>query len=311
MIPLVQDAKIFMLVKRLVMKQYILIAVILFLVLTSTTFAFQQKPGKPLEPESTIQLNEDIGKWEIVGSKTAGQADEPPSYITRPNCAAPPVKDLLLAPHLVDAWIDNECINPAELEKVIAPIVEAIPANKVKDNMNGYDLLSRLAPSNKLYRAKKKYYDKIALKDQPKIALNDQPKEAPKDQPKEEQGSILRKKAICSKYVDDNGLIEETLDIYFPVDRFGPKPHSLNDWCYDQDNKELSIIINHKNESEATAKDLANRILQDMILASKTMKRGDQRISPFQKDILSKGITVIITWPGRKSPAAWAWAKSQ
>jgi hypothetical protein len=277
------------------MKQNILIAAILFLVSTSATFAFQQKPGKPLEPESTIQLNEDTGQWEIVGSKAAGQADEPPSYVTRPNCSVPPIKDLLMAPQLVDVWIDNECINPAELEKVIAPIVEAIPADKVKDNMNGYDLLSRLASSNELYREKKKYYDKRVLE----------------DQPKEGQGSIIRNKAICTKYVDDNGLIEETLDLYFPVDRFGPKPHSLNDWCYDRDNEELSIIINHKNESEATAKDLANGILQDMILASKTMQQGDQRISLFQQDILSKGITVIITWPGRKSPAAWAWAKSR
>jgi hypothetical protein len=276
------------------MKQSILVTTILFLVLPSTTFAFKQKPGMPLEPESRIELNEDTGQWEIVGSKSSGRADKPPSYISKPTCPVPPIKDLLAAPHLVDILIDNECINPAELEKVIVPIVKAIPAKKVKDNMNGYDLLSRLASSNKQYRAKKKYYEKRAL--------NKQSMERPE--------SIIRKMANCTKNVDDNGLIEETLDLYFPVDRFGPKPHSLKDWCYDKKNKELSIIINHKNESEATAKDLANSILQYMILASKTMKQVNQRISPLHEYILSKGITVIITWPGRKSPAAWAWANN-
>jgi hypothetical protein len=290
-----KDVKIFMLVEELAMKKYILVTAILFFVLTSPTFAFKQKPGKHLEPESRIQLNEDTGQWEVVGSKSAGRTDKRPLYITKSTCSVPSIKDLLAAPHLVDILIDNECINPAELEKVVVPIVKAIPAKKAKDNMNGYDLLSRLASSNKQYHAKKKHYEKRALENQPK--------EIPK--------SIIRKMANCTKRVDDNGLIEETFDLYFPVDRFGPKPHSLNDWCYDKDNKELSIIINHQHESEATAKDLANSILQYMILASRTMKQVNQRISPFQEYILSKGITVIITWPGRKNPAAWAWAKSQ
>jgi hypothetical protein len=294
MIPLVQDVKILLLVKGLAMKHYILVTAVLLLVLTSTTFAYKQKPGRPLEPESRIELNEDIGRWEIVGSKSAGRADKLPPYVSKPTCSVPPIKDLLATPHLVDVLIDNECINPAELERVIVPIVKAIPAKKAKDNMNGYDLLSRLASSNRRYSAKKKYYEKRAL-------IN-QPKERPK--------SIIRKMADCTKNVDDNGLIEETLDLYFPANRFGPKPHSLNNWCYDKDNKELSIIINHKNESEASAKDLANSILQYMILASKTMKQVNQRISPLHEYILSKGITVIITWPGRKSPAAWAWAKN-
>jgi len=115
----------------------------------------------------------------------------------------------------------------------------------------------------------------------------------------------LNVNAGCSKNVIDNGFIEETLDVYFAPDRFGPKPHSLNDWCYDRDNNHLFVVINYKNESEATSKDLAKSIGQDMIMTSRTMKQVNQLISPFQKYILSKGITVIITWPGRKSPAAW------
>ena len=115
----------------------------------------------------------------------------------------------------------------------------------------------------------------------------------------------LNVNAGCSKGVTDNGFIEETLDVYFAPDRFGPKPHSLNDWCYDKDNNHLFVVINYKNESEASAKDLAKSIGQDMIMTSRTMKQVNQPISPFQKYILSKGITVIITWPGRKSPAAW------
>ena len=111
--------------------------------------------------------------------------------------------------------------------------------------------------------------------------------------------------AGCSKNAADNGFIKETLDEYFAPDRFGPKPHSLNDWCYDKDNNHLFVVINYKNESEATAKDLAKSIGQDMIMTSRTMKQVNQPISPFQKYILSKGITVIITWPGRKNPAAW------
>jgi hypothetical protein len=310
------------------MKQYVLFAAILFLVLTSTTFAFKKKAGEPLEPESRIQLNEDTGQWKVVDSKSADRADKRPSYITKPNCPVPPLKDLFAAPHLVDSLIDNECVNPVELEKVIVLIAKAIPAEKVKDNMNAFDLLSRLATSNKLYRAKKKYYEKIAsedqLKEMPKPieeqpeelpeSTEDQPKEIPEsteDQPKEIPESITISKVNCTKNVDDNGLIEETFDLYFPVDRFGPKPHSLNDWCYDQDNKELSIIINHRHESEDTANGLANSILQHMILESRAMKQLNQRVSSFQECILSKGMTVTITWPGRKSPAGWAWAKSQ
>lgn len=115
----------------------------------------------------------------------------------------------------------------------------------------------------------------------------------------------LKVYAECSKNVADKGFIKETLDVYFTPDRFGPKPHSLNDWCYDKDNNHLFVVINYQNESEATAKDLAKSIGQDMIMTSRTMKQVNQLISPFQKYILSKGITVIITWPGRKSPVAW------
>jgi hypothetical protein len=115
----------------------------------------------------------------------------------------------------------------------------------------------------------------------------------------------LNVNAECSKKVTDNGFIDETLDVYFAPDQFGPKPHSLNDWCYDKSNNHLFIVINYKNESEASAKDLAKSIGQDMIMTSRTMKQVNQPISPFQEYILSKGITVIITWPGRKDPAAW------
>jgi hypothetical protein len=281
------------------MKQYILLTTILFLVLQSTAFALEQKPAKPVGSESRIQLNEDTGQWKIVDPKSAGQADELPSFITRPTCSVPPIKDLLTAPRLVDKWIDNGCINPAELEKVIVPIVQAIPEKRVKDNINGYDLLSRLDASNSQYREKKKFYKKRALEVQPKVGAK----------PIKKAESIVRKKAICTQNVDDNGLIEEILDNYFPVDRFGPKPHSLNDWCYDKDNKELSIVINHKRESEAIAVDLAKRIGQEMIMTSRTMRQADQLMSPFQEDILSKGVTVVITWPGRKNPAAWSYSK--
>lgn len=115
----------------------------------------------------------------------------------------------------------------------------------------------------------------------------------------------LNVNAECSKKVTDNGFIDETLDVYFAPDQFGPKPHSLNDWCYDKSNNHLFIVINYKNESEASAKDLAKSIGQDMIMTSRTMKQVNQPISPFQEYILSKGITVIITGLGRKDPAAW------
>jgi len=111
--------------------------------------------------------------------------------------------------------------------------------------------------------------------------------------------------AECSKKIKDNGFIKETLDLYFAPDKFGPKPHSLNDWCYDKKNNRLFIVINYNYESEATAKDLAKSIGHEMIMTSRTMKQVNQQLSPFQKHILSKGLTVIITWPGRKSPAAW------
>ena len=115
--------------------------------------------------------------------------------------------------------------------------------------------------------------------------------------------------AECSKNVADNGFIDETLDVYFTADMFGPKPHSLNDWCYDKQNNHLFIVINYKNESKATARDLAKSIGKDMIQTSKTMRQVNQPLSPFQKKILSRGITVIITWPGREDPAAWEFVR--
>ena len=111
--------------------------------------------------------------------------------------------------------------------------------------------------------------------------------------------------AKCSKNVNDNGFIKETLDVYFAPDMFGPKPHSLNDWCYDKTNNHLFVIINYKGQSKATAKDLARSIGLDMLSTTRTMQQVNQPISPFQKHILSRGITVILTWPGRKDPAAW------
>lgn len=94
----------------------------------------------------------------ILGFAGIMQADDLPSYITRPNCSVPPIKDLLLAPYLVDRWLDNGCINPEELIKVIAPIVKDIPAKKVEDNIKGYELLSRIGPTNEQYHEKRNYY---------------------------------------------------------------------------------------------------------------------------------------------------------
>jgi hypothetical protein len=276
------------------MKQYILFTVIVFLIPTSTISALDQEYGKPLESGSRLELNEETGQWEIVGPNTedagrrditgaeaVGRVDEKPSYITRPTCWVPPIKDFLIAPYLVDIWIDNGCINPAELEKVVAPMVKEIPVEKVKENIDGYDLLSRLAASNEYYREKRKHYEKRALE----------------DQPKERAAAVKRNN--CTKKVDDDGLIEETLDLFFPTDRFGPKPHSLNDWCYEKANRRLIIVINYKNETEAIAKDLAKKIHQDMIMASREMRHENQLMSPFQKLILTKGINVVVTWPGR------------
>jgi hypothetical protein len=332
------------------MKQYILFTVIVFLIPTSTISALGQEYGKPLESGSRIELNEETGQWEIVGSKAedagqrdiagpkaedtgqrdiagpkaedagqrdiaspkaedtgqrdiadsetedagqrdiagseaVGQVDEKPSYITRLTCSVPPIKDFLIAPYLVHIWIDNGCINPAALEKVVAPIIKEIPAEKVKENIDGYDLLSRLAASNEYYREKRAFYEKIALE----------------DQPNERAEAVKREN--CTKKVDDDGLIEETLDLFFPTDRFGPKPHSLNDWCYEKESKRLIIVINYKNETEAIAKDLAKRIHQEMIMASRKMRHENQPMSPFQKIILTKGINVMVTWPGRMTTA--------
>ena len=115
--------------------------------------------------------------------------------------------------------------------------------------------------------------------------------------------------AGCSKKVADNGFIKETLDVYFTPDQFGPKPYSLNDWCYDKENNHLLIVIKYEGQyglpTEASAKDLAKSIGKDMLMTSRTMKQVNQPISRFQEYILSKGVTVIITWPGRKNPAAW------
>ena len=111
--------------------------------------------------------------------------------------------------------------------------------------------------------------------------------------------------AKCSKMANDNGFIQETLDVYFKPDMFGPKPHSLDDWCYDKTNNHLFVVIDYKGESIATAKDLAKSIGLDMLTTTRTMQQVSQLISPFQKHILSSGITVIITWAGRKTPAAW------
>jgi hypothetical protein len=110
--------------------------------------------------------------------------------------------------------------------------------------------------------------------------------------------------AQCSKKVNDNGFLQETLDVYFKPDMFGPKPHALDDWCYDKTDNHLFVVIRHKGESEVTAKDLAKSIGQDILMTSRTMKQVNQPISPLQKHVLSEGITVIITWPGRKDPAA-------
>lgn len=87
------------------------------------------------------------------------QANDTHSYIKKENCNPPPIKDFLIAPYLVNRWIDNGCIDPLELEIIVAPMVKSIPASKISDNINGYDLLSRLKPSNKEYIKKLKFYE--------------------------------------------------------------------------------------------------------------------------------------------------------
>ena len=119
----------------------------------------------------------------------------------------------------------------------------------------------------------------------------------------------LNVNAECSKKVADIGFINETLDVYLTADTLGPKPNSLNDWCYDEQNNRLFIVINYKNESKTMAKFLAKSIGQDMIQTSKTMRQVKKPLSLFQKKILSKGITVIITWPGREDPAVWEFVR--
>jgi hypothetical protein len=121
--------------------------------------------------------------------------------------------------------------------------------------------------------------------------------------------SPLNVNAECSKKVADIGFINETLDVYLTADTLGPKPNSLNDWCYDEQNNHLFIVINYKNESKTMAKFLAKSIGQDMIQTSKTMRQVNKPLSLFQKKILSKGITVIITWPGREDSAAWEFVR--
>lgn len=144
-----------------------------------------------------LKIIDDEKYYKILHGNKTDELPSLPSYITSPNCSVPSIKDLLKAPYLINRWIENGCINPEELINVIDPIVKDIPAKKIESNINGYDLLSRLSPSNEQYLKKKKYYENR------KKILSDEKAQAKqkKAQAKQEEIERVRKEMRASGYI--------------------------------------------------------------------------------------------------------------
>ena len=106
--------------------------------------------------------------------------------------------------------------------------------------------------------------------------------------------------AQCDKSVNDNGIIQQTLEEYFGTPKVSGEPDAVVDWCYYGGWEQLFLFLMIPSESEAKAKATMKEIGGAILEKCRTHQKLGKALSPFEESALKRGFTIQMMEKGAK-----------
>ncbi|UCF92058.1 MAG: hypothetical protein JSW39_27960 [Desulfobacterales bacterium] len=104
--------------------------------------------------------------------------------------------------------------------------------------------------------------------------------------------------AQCAKTVQDNGVIQGTLQQYFGTTQVSGEPEAVVDWCYYGGWNQIFLFLMVPCESDTKALSMMKEIGLAILNTCRTNHTSSKNLSPFEALVLEKGITVQMMRKG-------------
>ena len=115
---------------------------------------------------------------------------------------------------------------------------------------------------------------------------------------------VLPASAQCDKDVNDNGVIQKTLEEYFGTAQVSGKPDAGVDWCYYSSRDQLFFFSTLPCDSDARAMAMLDEIGLAILKKCRAHQKLSRPLSPFEENVLNRGFSVSMMRTRGSGPLA-------